>query len=124
MIKTLKPQNTLNGKAHRKENNFHNGYKLLSFDGGEFHEIMDIRVYRTDRTCSACLWYCHAGVYCSGSAKASGYGYDKEECAVKSAFIGAGFIIEGSSHTSPERLCEAVAKWLCLENWTIVRSHG
>ena len=120
-VLSFSPADNLNGKSHRKENAFHGSYKIFDID--KRSEVVDLHIYWPGSVCYACLWV--GGVQrATGSAKAGGYGYDKEEQAVKLAFQSAGFEIEERYNWhSPKDILEAVAAYMGITNFHIFRAH-
>ena len=82
----------INAKAHRKENHFFKGLKIVSFntETKEFSEPIDVRWYGTQAVTYCCIWGTIKGVYFNGSGKAGGYGYDRSSAAFSEALESAG----------------------------------
>lgn len=119
------PKDAINAKAHRKENKLYRAYKL--FDCESKDELVDVRVYWAGHTCYACVWMRgnKKGERATGSAKAGGYGYDKQESAVKSAFQAAGVEIEDRyNHHEPTQILHALAVFFGLTNYHIFEAFG
>lgn len=119
------PKNAINAKAHRKENKLYRAYKL--FDCESKDELVDVRVYWAGHTCYACVWMRgnKKGERATGSAKAGGYGYDKTEAAVKSAFIAAGVTLEHQyNEHRPTAILEALAEYWGVKNFHIFEAWG
>lgn len=123
-IKSFTPKSAINAKAHRKENRLFRSFVL--FDLETKRELIEIRTYWPGTVCYACVWVRpSAGEYANGSAKAGGYGYDKEESAVKHAILNAGFEMEeGYNHHSSENILHGIAAFWGLTNYHIFRAHG
>lgn len=120
-VLSFKPADNLNGKSHRKETAFHGSYKLFDLDTKS--EVVDLRLYWPGSVCYACLWV-GGEQRATGSAKAGGYGYDKEEHAVKLAFQSAGFVLENAYNWhNPEDILEAVASYMGITNFHIFKAH-
>lgn len=118
------PKDGINAKAHRKEDKLFRAYKL--FDCESKDEVVDLRVYWAGSTCYACVWMRGTeGKRATGSAKAGGWGYDKQEAAVKSAFQAAGVEIEEPySHHEPTQILHALAAFYGLTNYHIFEAFG
>lgn len=117
----------INAKAHRKENNYTGGLKLISFDTDkkQFGETLDVRFYSTNAITYCCVWGSIKGEYFNGSGKAGGYGYDRKSAALSNALQSAGFNVSGLSATGQNELAvETIAQLSELENYTIVRVHA
>lgn len=121
----ITPKNAINAKAHRKENKLYHAYKLFDLDTK--HELVDLRVYYPAQTCYACVWIrgLKEDQRATGSAKAGGYGYDKMEAAVKSAFIAAGVTLEHQYNAHrPTAILEALAEYWGVKNFHIFEAWG
>lgn len=117
------PALNIKGKAHRKEAHFRASYIL--FDMTTKSELVTVRVYRTDRVAYACAWVSDGkGGRGTGSSSAGGGGYDKEEHAVKHAFMSAGVeMAEYYNEQRPEAILEGLAVYFGLKDWHIFRAH-
>lgn len=119
------PKDAINARAHRKENKLYRAYKLFDLDNKR--ELVDLRVYFPKTVCYACLWMRsdNPNTLCTGSAKAGGYGYDKTEAAVKSAFIAAGVTLEHQyNEHRPTAILEALAEYWGVKNFHIFEAWG
>lgn len=74
---------------HRKESKYTGQYSVLAVhkENGESMEIVNLKFYRTDSRCYACVWVRRPDNIrmLSSSAYASGYGYHKGSQAAQSA---------------------------------------
>lgn len=86
---------SLNAKAHRKEDHFYRSVTALVPSDGrsdEFHAAVDLRLYSTCAAHYACLWVrpAEGDAYLTGSGKAGDNGYDRASAAAHSAIRSAG----------------------------------
>lgn len=113
---------------HRKENKFTESYILVAFDGGEFKEVIDLRVYNTDSRNYVCVWIRHNGKFASGSGWAQGYGYHRPSAAAAEALLKAGVkldtSISGVGDSAVRDALTAIAVYLGYKNYHIVKAHG
>lgn len=97
----------------------HNGYPL--------HAPIDLRLYGTGTTNSACLWVNTGDVHTCGSGKAGGYGYHRPSAAAAEAIRNAGFTISqdisGAGENAIEEALLALAKCLKIKRPALIRSH-
>jgi hypothetical protein len=98
-ITKFEPKEGINAKAHRKENHFTDEYVVLDLTTNDNpncnRTIITVRFYHTPTTSYCCLWIrvgdIHSGwSSCSGSGKATGYGYHRESQAFENALRSAG----------------------------------
>lgn len=114
--------------SHRKENRFDRSFKVISFTDKGFNVDIDLRIYQTDATSYACVWFGHCGGMANGSGKAGGYGYHRTSAAVYQAFKSAGIEFTeawgGSGNGSIEYALRLIAKEKGINNFFINESHG
>ena len=125
-------KNAINGKSHRKENNFLRSYKIISFlkSKNEFYEPVDLRIYgKYNGKVYACFWINEKTTltYSSGSGVAGGYGYDKTSTATQIALTNAGIAlsesIEDRGNEAIINALTAIGKYLKIKNFTIIQCH-
>ena len=125
----LSEKDGINGKSHRKENNFVREYACIN-KVSELHytDPIIVRIYQTDSRVYACLWINHHPVYASGSGWAGGYGYHKESAAVASAIRSAGITmdqdISGVGESAIVGAIGAIARYLNLTEYYIHIAHA
>jgi hypothetical protein len=122
-------RDAINGKAHRRENNFMYGYKIIFTDKGRLFEPVDLRIYGTNARNYACIWIAGKGRYGSGSAWAGEYGYHRPsaaaEKAIKSAGIKLSQPIDGAGNEAIESAIMAIAKAIYpRRKMYLIRVHG
>jgi hypothetical protein len=129
-IVSFNPQNNINGKSHRKENNFSREYTLIVFDKekNEFTTPLIIREYNTNSRSYACVWFNHNNTYASGSDFAGGYGYHRPSQAICDALISCGFKFEhyfgGYGESAITTAILAIAQFIGAEHTHINIAHG
>lgn len=113
------------------------GYKLVTFDGKETDEPMDIRFYM-GRSSSAsvvrCALWWHTGkrnkkaIYSNGSGSAGGCGYDKQSAAMGDALENSGIKLEqnidGVGESAELSALNAFARYISAKRYHIVKFHG
>lgn len=110
--------------SHRKEKPLDwDGAKIIATDGISIVEAMDIRCYHTKSRCYACVWlniphdretmlpFSRA----SGSAWASGYGYDRQDAAIHGALEAMGFAFESLEWSPGQGIWEKSCKEIVRE---------
>lgn len=118
---------SLNG--FRREKNFTNQYSLISFDGQEFSEIVNLRIYHTQAKTTACIWL-HGGrdFHNLGGGKATGYNYHRSSQAVENALESAGIELSepigGRGDSAIRSALEAIAKNLSLKHFYILEAYA
>ena len=130
--KTFTPQDNINAKSHRRENNFLESYELLTVDKGEIKELASLRMYGTNSKNYACLWIhdSKTDTFCSGSGSAGGYGYHRPSAAAYEAFESSGITfnegISGRGDRAIVEALEAIGKKLRPRNKTIkvLKAHA
>lgn len=120
--------------SHRREKHLHTVFTGIVFEKGEFHEVLDLRVYDTGNTATACLWIRGRAdkdnhQYGHGSGSAGGYGYWRAGAAIYEAFSTAGIEVDyniQSGESSVERAMMELMKKLYprRKHMHIVESHG
>jgi hypothetical protein len=131
-MKTLQitPKDGINARAHRKENNFLESYKLVAIYKSELVEIADLRIYGTNAKNYSCLWVHDKknNIYCSGSGSAGGYGYHRPSAASSEAFQTAGIelseSISGRGDRAQEEALLSLAKKLGYRKTYVIKGHG
>lgn len=131
-MKTLniKPQDNINARAHRKENNFQNSYKLTAIYKGELVEIADLRTYGTNAKNYACFWLhdTKTQTYASGSGSAGGYGYHRPSAAASEALEKAGVelssSISGRGDSAIKEALLSIGKKLGYKKLYLIEGHA
>lgn len=89
---------------------------------------VDLRLYGTGRTNSACLWISHAGTYKTGSGSAGGYGYHRASAAAQEAIENAGVKlaqrIDGVGDNAIDDALCAIADALGITDYALHRTHA
>lgn len=110
----IKAQDAINAKAHRKENHFSTEWTALVIKDGKMLQPVTLRTYNTQSggSNSACIWVSAPNVSCSGSGRATGYGYHIPSAAVAYAIESAGFklsqAIDGRGDEAIEEAVRAI----------------
>jgi len=93
MKATIKPENNINGKAHRLEKHFKESYLGIAVDAvGRLFVLVDIRVYQTQARTFACAWVrSPKRESCIGSSSVNGLDYSK---AIEVALSAAGITFD------------------------------
>ena len=129
-VHNFTPQDGIQARAHRKENNFQQQLTLVAVYKRELVEIAQLRIYGTKAANYACLWVNDrkTQMYCSGSGKASGYGYHRPSEAVRDAFNSAGIYlnqdISGRGEQAINEALTALGKKLGYRKTNIIEAHG
>ena len=116
-------------KNFRREKNFTNQYSLISFDGQEFSEIVNLRIYQTQAKTTACIWL-HAArdFHNLGGGTATGGGYHRSSKAVANALKSAGIElsepIDGRGNGAIRSALEEIAKNLNLKHFYILEAYA
>jgi hypothetical protein len=120
---------------HRKETPcFLEVREVITFDQAatdpldRVHVPVQLRLYGTGRTNSACLWINHNGTHRAASGIAGGCGYHRPSAAAGAAIAHAGIKlsqdIDGvGDNAIDEALC-AIAEALGLTTYGITRTHA
>ena len=120
---------------HRKETPcFLEVREVITFDQdatdplNRVHAPVQLRLYGTGRTHSACLWINHDGTHRAASGIAGGCGYHRPSAAAGAAIAHAGIKlskdIDGvGDNAIDEALC-AIAEALGLTTYGITRTHA
>lgn len=120
---------------HRKETPcFLEGRKVITFDQdatdprNRVHAPVELRIYGTGRTNSACLWIDHEGIHRAASSIAGGCGYHRPSAAAAGAIANAGIELSKNidgvgDNAIDEALC-AIAEALGLTSYGITRNHA
>jgi len=126
-VTALKPCHNFNS-GHRKERHFTKEYAAIVSNGrGGLATSVTLRIYHTDTTAYAALWYNRVEIHGSGTGKAGGYGYDRPSAAASAAFRAAGVDlaknIGGVGPTAIRGAVEALARKLGSRKVHIHEAH-
>lgn len=108
----------------RKDKGFYKALTLVGLDpnAGHLREFAEIRLYRTPARNYACIWLRGAGMgHGQTGGWAGGYGYNREEAAIREAAEKHG--ISGEWFDGCKML-EALAGHLALETFLVVESFS
>lgn len=120
-IESFNPKQGINGN-YRKENHFDGSYMVVDMTNGNVK--IDLRLYSTQNTSYACVWFGHNGDMANGSGKAGGWGYHRPSAAAFAAFYSAGVFISDFSGTGQiVEALEMLAAELGLTNFKIFHAH-
>ena len=120
---------------HRKETPcFLEVREVITFDHDatdpldRVHAPVQLRLYGTGRTNSACLWINHHSIHRAASGIAGGCGYHRPSAAAAGAIANAGIELSKNidgvgDNAIDEALC-AIADALGLSNYGITRNHA
>ena len=124
-ILSFNPKPGLTG-THRKDKGFQRQLTGCAVVGGEIKEIVTVRIYGTPSTVFACLWI--NGLNCSGSGKATGYGFHRASealhYAIKSAGIELSEAINGRGDGSMIEAVEAILKHLNYPSIHVIDAYA
>lgn len=89
---------------------------------------VELRLYGTGRTNSACLWVNHGDISISGSGSAGGYGYHRASAAAGEAIDHAGITlakrIDGVGDNAIDEALVAIAEALGITGYALNRTHA
>jgi len=124
---------------HRKENACYLEVRqIVTIDQDEqtaqhrLHVPVELRLYGTGRTNSACLWINHHGAhgtaYRASSGRAGGYGYHRTSAAAQEAIENAGITlakrIDGVGDNAIDEALVAIAEALGITGYALNRTHA
>lgn len=117
---SLNVNTTDNLQNYRKEKGFYKSLVLAGVYNDEIQTFAEIRYYRTQATNYACFWI-HSpilGLYGQTGSKAGGYGYNREEAAIRNAAEKHGIITP--AYCDDRKLLESFAAFLGLKTYTVI----
>lgn len=124
-VKEFTPRRSEDVHKHRKESSFRRQLSLVDLDDGE--EVVTVRFYGNGERNYCCAWTGRAAQHASGSGWAGGYGYHKDSAAMQSALKVAGFTFaepfDGVGETGETAALEAIARWLDVPRFAIIKAH-
>lgn len=92
------------------------------------HVPVELRLYGTGRTNTACLWINHNDTHRHASGSAGGYGYHRPSAAAQEAIENAGIKlskrIDGVGDDAIDEALGAIADTLGVTGYAIIRSHA
>lgn len=125
-VENFRPHQSEDIHKHRKENSFRRQLSLVDLADGE--EVACIRFYGMGNRAYCCAWFHNSGQHARGSGWAGGYGYHKDSAAMQAALYDAGFRFsepfDGVGETGERQALEAIASWLGIPAFVIIKAHG
>lgn len=111
----------------RRENGFYKSLHLVALDHKmDLEEVATIRFYRAPRgnTVYCVVWVHEAGheFYATTGGKAGGYGYDKEEAALREAIEAMG--VKAGDYAYPEKFLIGLARHFGYEKAKVIEAHA
>jgi hypothetical protein len=119
--------------SHRKENKCYlTVYQILVRDSsdcrGRMHTPVELRLYGTGNTNTACLWINHGEIHTQGSGRAGGYGYHRPSAAAAEAISNAGFSLSrsigGVGDSAIEEALIAIAEAIGVKDYGLTVAHA
>lgn len=111
---------------NRRERSFRRQLSLVDLDDGA--EVACVRFYGSGSRSYCCAWIHYPGYHASGSAWCGGGGYHKDSAAMQEALSLAGIQFAdnfaGVGENGETEALQALARWLDVPRYTIIKAHG
>lgn len=129
-VVSINPKDGINAKSHRKENAFMYEFSVIAKTETGYKTPLIVRVYGTNSANYVCLWSCNIkdGVYFSGSARSTGFGFHRPSeafaIALKSAGIELDTEIAGRGDDAMKDAIQAICEYYGYSDFYIHKAHA